>query len=79
MVQGELTQAIPPVYTEFIGKQLMKYLEVCPNCGDGSGWQFVNPYGWVACADCNDDMKKPKPLRPMIDQRRAIRNDDRSG
>lgn len=33
----------------------------CLNCGDSSGWQFVEPYGWVACADCNDGMEKPKP------------------
>lgn len=38
----------------------------CGNCGDGSGWQVWRPNGgrgfvWVACADCNDDGKKPKP------------------
>lgn len=27
MTKQELTQAIPPVYSEFLGKQLMKYLE----------------------------------------------------
>ncbi len=30
MGQRELSQAIPPAYTQFIGKQLMKYLQVNP-------------------------------------------------
>jgi DNA (cytosine-5)-methyltransferase 1 len=30
MTQGELAQAIPPAYTEFIGKQLMSVLQVQP-------------------------------------------------
>lgn len=29
MSQGELAQAIPPAYTEFIGKQILKHLAVC--------------------------------------------------
>lgn len=33
----------------------------CENCGDGSGWIWDDVYKWVACADCNDDCKKPKP------------------
>ncbi len=42
----------------------------CSNCGDGSGWHLwlakqyktdLPVWVWVACADCNDDAKKPKP------------------
>ena len=43
----------------------------CGNCGDGSGWSVWRPltvdvpprrtFVWVACADCNDDLQKPKP------------------
>lgn len=42
--------------------------EICPNCGDGSGWHRWNG-NWGACADCNDDMKKPKPpVCPKCDE-----------
>ncbi len=44
---------------------------ICGNCGDGSGWHVWRPkplpgqrgplLEWCACADCNDDMQKPKP------------------
>ena len=36
----------------------------CDNCGDGCGWHFItlgNERIWSACADCNDDGKKPRP------------------
>lgn len=42
----------------------------CGNCGDDSGWTIWWPFDlklgrrvriWAACADCNDDGKKPKP------------------
>lgn len=33
MSDEELTQAIPPAYTEFIGKQLMEYLNAKSNPG----------------------------------------------
>jgi DnaJ-class molecular chaperone len=36
-------------------KNLVKRVEACA-CGDGSGWRDPS-----ACADCNDDLKKPKP------------------
>jgi hypothetical protein len=42
----------------------------CGNCGDDSGWTIwhMRDYTsqkpvrvWAACADCNDDQRKPKP------------------
>ena len=33
---------------------------ICDNCGDGKGWHRFSGT-WAACADCNDDGKKPKP------------------
>ena len=37
----------------------------CDNCGDGSGWIYDLVYGYVCCADCNDDAQKPKPSKPF--------------
>jgi hypothetical protein len=42
----------------------------CPVCPDGTGWTLwhtkdfktgVPMSVWVACADCNDDARRPKP------------------
>jgi hypothetical protein len=43
-------------------------VEDCDNCGDGSGWIYDAIYGWVGCADCNDDLEKPKPTWKAIEQ-----------
>lgn len=32
----------------------------CDVC-DGSGWIYEEQYGWVCCAECNDDRGKPTP------------------
>jgi hypothetical protein len=37
MDNDELSQAIPPAYTEWIGKQLMEALECGPICATGRG------------------------------------------
>lgn len=36
--------------------------EPCKNCKFGFGWDFEPELGWVACADCNDEGDKPKPV-----------------
>ena len=33
----------------------------CVHCDNDDGWVWGEPYGWVACAECNDDMHKPRP------------------
>lgn len=36
----------------------------CAVCGDNSGWIADPTYGWVQCANCNDERTKPKPPVP---------------
>jgi len=33
---------------------------MCVNCLD-IGWTWDRKFGWVCCAECNDNAKKPKP------------------
>lgn len=33
----------------------------CDDC-DGSGWSLWPSGTWAACANCNDDERKPKPM-----------------
>lgn len=34
---------------------------ICAVCGDNSGWIADPVYGWLQCANCNDERMKPKP------------------
>ena len=44
-------------------------LKPCPNCKFGFGWDWEPSYGWVGCADCNDDGNKLKPaFRDWLEQ-----------
>src|ERR1041384_6770040 len=35
----------------------------CPHCDNGSGWILDKKYGYVCCAECNDDVLEPKPRK----------------
>lgn len=45
-------------------KRLAERWWKCVHC-DTDGWSWVKPYGWVCCAECNDDGKKPKPIEKV--------------
>jgi DNA (cytosine-5)-methyltransferase 1 len=58
MTGAELNEAIPPAYTEYIGRQLLAALTTaCPRCGGaGRYYVFDDPEGEQAqCPDCHTE------------------------